>query len=118
MGTIRRFVERAGSLHRPMVQVVQLGVFAFSGVAAFLLRFDFDLPHRYLPYLAYALPIWIVVKIVVFRAAGLDRGWWRYVSIDDLRRILVGNFTACPVLKAGPIEDLKSFEQQTGMVCE
>jgi len=31
---------------------------------------------------------------------------------------MVGNFTACPVLKAGPIEDLKSFEQQTGMVCE
>lgn len=30
---------------------------------------------------------------------------------------MVGNFTACPVLKAGPIEDLKSFEEQTGMVC-
>jgi FlaA1/EpsC-like NDP-sugar epimerase len=42
--------------------------------------------------LAYALPIWIVVKSIVFRVANLDRGWWRYVSIADLLRIVVGNF--------------------------
>jgi FlaA1/EpsC-like NDP-sugar epimerase len=61
-------------------------------VAAFLLRFDFGLPSAYLRHLAYALPIWIVVKIVVFRVAGLDRGWWRYVSVTDLLRIVAGNF--------------------------
>jgi FlaA1/EpsC-like NDP-sugar epimerase len=64
----------------------------FSGVAAFLLRFDFGLPPAYTAALAYALPIWIVVKAVVFRVANLDRGWWRYVSIADLLRIVAGNF--------------------------
>jgi FlaA1/EpsC-like NDP-sugar epimerase len=74
------------------VWVVQLGIFASSGLAAFLLRFDFGLPPAYLRHLAYALPIWVVVKAVVFRVANLDRGWWRYVSIADLLRIVIGNF--------------------------
>ena len=43
--------------------------------------------------LAYALPVWIVVKSTVFRMAGLDRGWWRYVSIHDLTRLGIGNLT-------------------------
>lgn len=38
-----------------------------------------------------ALVIWVVVKISVFSAAGLYRGWWRYVSVSDLMRIGVGN---------------------------
>jgi FlaA1/EpsC-like NDP-sugar epimerase len=66
-------------------------------VVAFLLRFDFGLPHHYLRHLAYALPIWIVVKIVVFRVAGLDRGWWRYVSVTDLLRIVAGNFAGSAI---------------------
>jgi len=88
---MRQFVERLSRIHRPVVWAVQLAVFAISGVAAFLLRFDFGLPHHFARHLAYALPIWIVVKIAVFRVAGLDRGWWRYVSVTDLLRIVVGN---------------------------
>jgi FlaA1/EpsC-like NDP-sugar epimerase len=84
-------------MHRILVWTAQLGVFALSGVAAFLLRFDFGLPHHYLRHLVYALPIWIVVKIVVFRVAGLDRGWWKYVSVTDLLRIVVGNFVGSAI---------------------
>ena len=69
----------------------RIGVFALSGVAAFVLRFDFRLPPAHMRHLAYALPIWIVVKIVMFRVAKLDRGWWRYVSMTDLLRVLLGN---------------------------
>ena len=89
---MHQFVERLLKMHRPIVWAVQLGIFAISGVLAFLLRFDFGLPPAYLKYLAYALPIWIVVKALVFRAVNLDRGWWRYVSVADLMRIVVGNF--------------------------
>jgi FlaA1/EpsC-like NDP-sugar epimerase len=72
----------------------QIGIFALAGVFAFLLRFDFRLPTAFLRHLAYALPIWIGIKIVVFRVARLDRGWWRYVSVTDLLRIVVGNVAA------------------------
>src|ERR1035438_73103 len=97
VSTMREFVERLSRVSRPVVWAAQLGVFALSGVAAFLLRFDFGLPSDYLRHLAYALPIWVVVKIVVFRVAGLDRGWWRYVSVTDLLRIVAGNFAGSAI---------------------
>ena len=88
----QKFIEGLKTIHRPAVWAAQIGVFALSGVAAFLLRFDFGLPPAYMRHLAYALPIWIGVKIVVFRVAKLDRGWWRYVSVTDLLRLAIGNF--------------------------
>lgn len=95
--TMRQFVQRLSKVSRPVVWAAQLGVFALSGVVAFLLRFDFGLPAAYLRHLAYAIPIWIVVKIVVFRLTGLDRGWWRYVSVADLLRIVIGNFAGSAI---------------------
>jgi len=70
---------------------VQIGIFVFSGLAAFLLRFDFTIPALYLQYFIWALPIWLLVKAAVFRLSGLDRGWWRFVSIHDAFRIGAGN---------------------------
>jgi FlaA1/EpsC-like NDP-sugar epimerase len=89
---MREFVERLSRVSRAVVWAAELGIFALSGIAAVLLRFDFGLPATYLRHLAYALPIWIVVKIIVFRVAGLDRGWWRYMSVSDLLRIVAANF--------------------------
>jgi FlaA1/EpsC-like NDP-sugar epimerase len=82
---------------RLIVWAAQIAMFAVSGVAAFLLRFDFSLPPAFLRHLAYALPIWIVVKIVVFHTAKLDRGLWRYVSESDLMRLAFGNLIASAV---------------------
>ena len=76
---------------RPLVWAVQIGVFAISVITAFLLRFDLRLPPDQEAHLVYALAVWIAVKIIVFRAARLDRGWWRFVSLDDMPRLAVGN---------------------------
>src|ERR1039458_1350000 len=93
MRRAREFVEKLARIRRAVVWMAQIGIFALSGVLAFLLRFDLRMPPAYLGHLAYALPIWIVVKIVVFRVAKLVRGWWRYVSMSDLLRIVLGNLT-------------------------
>lgn len=89
-------------MHRVIVWAVQIGIFALSGVGAFLLRFDLTLRTPYLRYLVWAVPIWIVVKSVVFRVAELDRGWWRYVSVGDAVRIGLGNL-AGSALSCGAI---------------
>ena len=94
MSKAQKFIEGLKTIHRPAVWAAQIGVFALSGVAAFLLRFDFGLPPGYMRHLAYALPIWVGVKILVFRVAKLDRGWWQYVSVTDLLRLVLGNFVA------------------------
>jgi len=39
---------------------------------------------------------------------------WMYVD----GQTFVGNYTACPVLQAGPPEDLKAFEQMSETVCQ
>lgn len=86
-----RLFERWARLGRPIVWAVQASIFAVSGVIAFLLRFDLSFPQKEVAHLVYALPVWIVVKTIVFRVARLDRGWWRFVSLVDLPRLALGN---------------------------
>lgn len=81
-------------VRRAYVWIAQIGVFAISGLAAFLLRFDFSLPARYRAQLLFAIPIWIVVKTVAYRLAKLDRRLGRYVSVNDFGRIASGNVIA------------------------
>jgi len=88
------FLIRNIAVRRILIWATQTGIFAASAVAAFLLRFDFSVPAYYLRYLPYALAIWLPVKFVVFYAAKLDRGFWRYVSAIDLIRISVANVFA------------------------
>lgn len=87
-----RHIQTSKVMPTVVVWASQVAIFALSAVASFLLRFDFDLPSASLAHLAYAAPIWIVVKSAVFHFGNLDRGWWRYVSISDLLRIALGNF--------------------------
>lgn len=79
-------------LRRPLIWTTHLGLFLFSGASAFLLRYDFNVPPGDLRYLWFGLLIWLPLKSVGFRLLGLDRGWWRFVSIDDVTRICFGNF--------------------------
>src|SRR5579863_2563046 len=97
MHKMREFIENAKPVRRLMIWALQLGAFVFSAVMAFLLRFDFNLPSSYHRQIAYALSIWLIVKIIVFRVAKLDRGLWRYVSVADLVRLAVGNATSSVV---------------------
>jgi FlaA1/EpsC-like NDP-sugar epimerase len=55
------------------------------------LRFDFSIPVSYLSQLRFAIPVWIIAKVISFRLCGLDRGWWRYVALPDIFRIAAGN---------------------------
>jgi FlaA1/EpsC-like NDP-sugar epimerase len=88
------FLIRNIAVRRVLIWIAQAGIFAASAMAAFLLRFDFSVPAFYLRYIPYALAIWLPVKFVVFYAARLDRGFWRYVSAIDLIRISVANVIA------------------------
>ena len=88
------FLIRNIAVRRVLIWATQAVIFAASTLAAFLLRFDFSVPAFYLRYLPYALAIWLPVKFVVFYAAKLDRGFWRYLSAIDLVRISIANVIA------------------------
>jgi FlaA1/EpsC-like NDP-sugar epimerase len=86
---------------------VQFSIFALAGVTAFLLRFDFIVPPAFRVHLLAGVAVWVAVKILVFHFFKLDRGWWRYVSINDLSRVAAANLTgsalACLVLLSLPL---------------
>ena len=58
---------------------------------AFLLRFDFAIPATEVQRLMLGLVLAVPVKMSVFAAARLDRGWWNLVGMPDLARVLLGN---------------------------
>src|SRR5260370_6209168 len=76
---------------------LRIGFFLFSGLPAFLLRFDLSVPPRYIVPLGASVAIWISVKSLVFRALRLDVGIWRYVSIHDLVFLTLGNGVASAI---------------------
>jgi len=92
-----RSTNRLTIMRQALVWASQIVLFALSGVLAFLLRFDFSLPVECRSHLAYGLAIWIPLKGIVFHAAKLDRGLWRYLSVIDLSRIAFGNLAASTV---------------------
>jgi FlaA1/EpsC-like NDP-sugar epimerase len=55
---------------------------------AYLIRFDFKLPHQHLALLYQMLPIVLIIKIISFYFFDLYRGMWRYTSIADLFNII------------------------------
>jgi FlaA1/EpsC-like NDP-sugar epimerase len=83
------------------VRLVQLAIFLFAGIAAFLLRFDFTIPKEYHAHLWAGLCIWAIAKIFVFQLFRLDRGWWRYVSVPDLLRVAYANLAGSALGAAG-----------------
>ncbi len=78
---------------RPLVWLLHLSLVAGSGIAAFLLRFEFRIPANEWAHLRYGLAAWLVCKSLAFRWFGLDRGWWRFVSVEDLARLGLANLS-------------------------
>jgi FlaA1/EpsC-like NDP-sugar epimerase len=77
-----------------LIIVVHSGIFAFSALTSFLLRFEFNIPHSEFDHFRAAALAWVVVKVVVFHFARLNRGWWRFVSVHDIGRLAFANAAA------------------------
>src|SRR5688572_24250536 len=71
-----------------------------SVLAAFVLRFDFAIPHSLMPILRQALLIAILAKLPIFEWAGFYRGLRRFASIPDLYLVFVGNAAASVLFAA------------------
>jgi FlaA1/EpsC-like NDP-sugar epimerase/UDP-N-acetylmuramyl pentapeptide phosphotransferase/UDP-N-acetylglucosamine-1-phosphate transferase len=78
-----------------------VAVAGLAWLAAYLLRFSFDLSEFRASSAWDTLPIVLVVEAFVFFAFGLYRGRWRFASITDFQRIafaVVVGAAAIPVL--------------------
>src|SRR5215469_12103517 len=84
-------MARLPRFSRVVAWAANLSIIVFSGLLAFLLRFDFRLTPHATNCLAYALPLWLVAKSAAFRWRDLDRGWWRHTSVSEVLSCGAGN---------------------------
>jgi FlaA1/EpsC-like NDP-sugar epimerase len=89
--------------YRPVVKFfLHLLIFVAAYHFAYLVRFDFAVPVRYLPVMRETLPALLGAKAFGFLMFGLFSGWWRFVSIRDIFPIAAG-CTLGSVLFAGTV---------------
>jgi FlaA1/EpsC-like NDP-sugar epimerase len=62
---------------------------ALAWLAAFWLRFNFEIPESYQELMLERLPWAAAIYAVLFWRLGLYRGLWRYASLPDLQRIVI-----------------------------
>jgi len=70
------------------VFLFDLSAAVFAWVGGFLLRFNFDLPHSFVPVMLWGMAILLPVHALACRFAGLYRGIWMFASLPDLKRVL------------------------------
>ena len=68
-----------------------LAAIGISTTAAFLLRFDFSIPHSAAPTVWMAVFVALLVKLPIFECAGLYRSLRRFATIADLYRVFICN---------------------------
>jgi FlaA1/EpsC-like NDP-sugar epimerase len=73
---------------RSLVLLVHVGLMAAAYLGAFLLRFEFVIPEAVAPVMWLGLPIFIACRVPFLVGFRLTAGWWRYVSVSDLVRIV------------------------------
>ena len=122
MDKLQGMMSNLKAWRRPIIWVLQIGVFVSSALVGFLLRFDFALPAIYDRHLAYGLSIWVLVKIIAFRLGKLDRGFWKYVSVAHVIRVgfvnLIASTLSCAlILTIGPAGFPRSIFVLDFMVC-
>jgi FlaA1/EpsC-like NDP-sugar epimerase len=68
--------------------LADMTIFCLALFTAYLFRFDFAVPSRFLNQYAELLKYVLVFKGMLFLLFGLYRGMWRYTSLDDYWRLL------------------------------
>jgi FlaA1/EpsC-like NDP-sugar epimerase len=76
-------------MRRLIVFAHDVAAAGLAWVAAFWLRFNFDIPGEYNALMFRLLPCELGVYAALFLVLGLYRGLWRYASLPDLQRIAV-----------------------------
>jgi len=75
-------------------------VFAAAYTFSYLLRFEFSIPPDYTAVFKSSLAVVVGAQLLAGVIFGFYRGWWRYVGIADVVRLVFGLTSATAVLVA------------------
>ena len=75
-------------------------IFSLAHIAAYLLRFEFQLAPTEIKLITTILPYLVVLKLTIFGAFGLYQGMWRYTSLKDLIKLVQACFVSLLLIVA------------------
>lgn len=67
-------------------------VITFAWLFSYLLRFNFEIPDGYLDQMLLFSILLPPIQSLIFVYLGLYKGLWRFSSLEDLKRIIIGSF--------------------------
>jgi FlaA1/EpsC-like NDP-sugar epimerase len=87
---LERAAERFYGQRLLILLLLHVSLIVLSNQAAFWLRFDGQVPPDQQPFDTELLLLLVIVRLATFIPLRLHEGVWRYASIWDLRKIVVG----------------------------
>src|SRR5258708_19762437 len=92
------FLVRAAAARVAILCAFHTVVFAACYAFAYLLRFEFAVPAEFNETFKWSLPVVLGVQLLIGIAFGFYRGWWRYVGMADVVRLVFGLSAALALL--------------------
>ncbi|PIV44533.1 MAG: hypothetical protein COS27_01450 [Nitrospirae bacterium CG02_land_8_20_14_3_00_41_53] len=85
--TVLKILNTITPYRRPIVIWTQLIIFIISNYLAFFIRFEAGIPSSHLELFLKYLPLLILFRVIFLFSFSLDKGLWRYASVNDLLNI-------------------------------
>jgi FlaA1/EpsC-like NDP-sugar epimerase len=95
---VTRFIVDSTAVRMLLLFAFHVVVFTVAYALAYMVRFDFSVPDVYAHTFKTSLPVVIGVELLIGVAFSFYRGWWRYVGLADVVRIVIGLSLALVVL--------------------
>lgn len=95
---INSFLVRLAGARVAILFAFHAVVFAASYAFAYLLRFEFAIPKEFNETFKWSLPVILGVQLLIGIVFGFYRGWWRYVGMADVVRLVFGLSAALALL--------------------
>lgn len=71
-----------------IILVIDAFLLCTSWYVSYLIRFDFDVPPKFIDEMHAILPAALIIKIICFYCFNVYRGMWRFTSVRDLLNII------------------------------
>lgn len=94
-------ILRVAAARVAILFIFHMIVFTACYALAWMLRFDFQIPPEAMETFKWSLPVVVGIQLVTGAFFGFYRGWWRYVGIGDVVRLVFGLTMALAILGAG-----------------
>ena len=95
---VTSFFLRVSAIRAVALYAVHAVVFTACYVAAWLVRFEFSIPAEYLPVFKSSFAVVVGAQLLVGFFFSFYRGWWRYVGLADVVRLVFGMTTSLTLL--------------------